>query len=90
VWSEGQDHAQAFRHALPLRNSPRHFGIQRSDRKRYPSEPRQIGGKLYMPAELQSIHQRVLGGGMGETVTNEMRAVVTTLWPELVHRLPPT
>jgi hypothetical protein len=45
---------------------------------------------LYMPAELQSIHQRVLGGGMGETVTNEMRAVVTTLWPELVHRLPPT
>ena len=69
---------------------PRHFGIQRSDRKRYPSEPRQSGGKLYMPAELQSIHQRVLGGGMGETVTNEMRAVVTTLWPELLHRLPPT
>ena len=69
---------------------PRHFGIQRSDRKRYPSEPRQSGGKLYMPAELQSINQRALGGGMGETVTNEMRAVVTTHWPELVHRLPPT
>jgi hypothetical protein len=69
---------------------PRHFGIQRSDRKRYPSEPRVIGGKLYMPAELQTIHQLVLGAGVAENVNDEMRAVVETLWPDLVHKLPPT
>jgi hypothetical protein len=69
---------------------PRHFGIQRSDRKRYPYEPRVIGGKLYMPAELQTIHQLVLGAGVAENVNDEMRAVVETLWPDLVHKLPPT
>ena len=36
-------------------------GAQRGDRRRFPYEPRLIGGKLYMPAELQSIHQAVLG-----------------------------
>jgi hypothetical protein len=65
----------------------RHFGIQRSDRKRFPYEPRVIGGRLFMPAELQSIHELVLGAAMVENVTDETRAVVETLWPELGHKL---
>jgi hypothetical protein len=36
------------------------FGIQRGDRRRFPYEPRVIGGKLLMPAELQAIHRYVV------------------------------
>ena len=31
-------------------------GTQRGNRQRFPYEPRVIGGKLLMPAELQAIH----------------------------------
>ena len=47
-----------------------------------------IRGKLYMPAELQSIHKLVLDAGAAENVNDEMRAVAETLWPDLVHKLP--
>ena len=30
-------------------------GTQRGDRRRFPYEPRVVGGKLLMPAELQAI-----------------------------------
>jgi hypothetical protein len=65
-------------------------GRARGDKKRFPYEPRVIGGKLVMPAELQRIHQAVLDAPMLESVTDEMRTVVETLWPELVNKLPPT
>jgi hypothetical protein len=64
-------------------------GAQRVDRRRFPYEPRLIGGKLYMPAELQSIHQAVLGAPVLGSVADEMRSVVETLWPDLVDKLPP-
>jgi hypothetical protein len=32
-------------------------GSQRGDRRRFPYEPRVVGGKLRMPAELQAIHR---------------------------------
>jgi len=32
------------------------LGTQRGDRRRFPYEPRVVGGKLLMPAELQAIH----------------------------------
>ena len=35
-------------------------GLQRGDRTRFPYEPRVIGGKLVMPAELQRIHRIIL------------------------------
>jgi hypothetical protein len=41
-----------------------------------------------MPAELQSIHQAVLGAVLG-SVADEMRAVMEGLWPDLVHKLRP-
>jgi hypothetical protein len=65
-------------------------GAQRGDRRRFPYEPRLIGGKLYMPAELQSIHQAVLVAPVLGRVADEMRAVVEALWPDLAHKLPPT
>jgi hypothetical protein len=54
-----------------------------------PYEPRVIGGKLFMPAELQMMHRYVVETPVLKAVTEELRAVVETLWPELMAKLPP-
>ena len=64
-------------------------GKQRSDRARFPYEPRAVGGKLIMPAELQRIYSIVLDAVEVEIISDEMRAVVESLWPELAYKLPP-
>jgi hypothetical protein len=64
-------------------------GRHRSDPKRFPYEPRIVGGKVMMPADLQRIHSSVLNGTMTGMISEEMRAVVESLWPELLHKLPP-
>ena len=65
------------------------LGTQRGDRRRFPYEPRVVGGKLLMPAELQAIHRYVVETPVLKTVTEEIRAVVETVWPELRSKLPP-
>ena len=55
----------------------------------FPYEPRVIGGKLIMPAELQLIHRYLVETPVLEAVTEEIRAVVETVWPELTSKLPP-
>ena len=63
---------------------------QRGNRQRFPYEPRVVGGKLLMPAELQAVHRYVVETPVLETVTDEIRAaVVETVWPELISKLPP-
>ena len=42
-----------------------------------------------MPAELQAIHRYVVETPVLENVTEEIRAVVETVWPELMSKLPP-
>jgi hypothetical protein len=64
-------------------------GRQRSDRKRFPYEPRLVGGKLMMPSDLQRIHRFMLDTEVIEAISDEVRAVVESLWPELIHKLPP-
>jgi hypothetical protein len=41
-----------------------------------------------MPAELQAIHRYVVETPVLKTVTEEIRAVVETVWPELISKLP--
>ena len=65
------------------------LGPQRGNRQRFPYEPRVVGGRLLMPAELQAIHRYVLETPVLEDVTEEIRAVVRTVWPELISKLPP-
>jgi hypothetical protein len=36
------------------------IGRRRADRKRYPYEPRLVGGKLMMPSDLQRLHRSIL------------------------------
>ena len=55
-------------------------GTQRGNRQRFPYEPRLIGGKLFMPAELQVIHRYVIETPVLKAVTEELRAVVETVW----------
>jgi hypothetical protein len=64
-------------------------GRQRGNTKRFPYEPIVVGGKLVMPAEVQRIHHILLDAADVEIVSDEMRAVVERLWPELVAKLPP-
>ena len=64
-------------------------GTPRGNRQRFPYEPRVIGGKLLMPAELQMMHRYVVETPVLKAVTEELRAVVETLWPELMAKLPP-
>ena len=50
----------------PTRKDRRH---PESNRQRFPYEPRVIGGKLLMPAELQAIHRYVLETPVLENVS---------------------
>ena len=42
-----------------------------------------------MPADLQRLHKYRLELERVEAISDEMRAVVESEWPELVHKLPP-
>ena len=64
-------------------------GPTRGNRTRFPYEPRVVGGKLMMPAELQAIHRYVTETPVIDDITDEIRAVVETVWPELISKLPP-
>ena len=52
------------------------LGPQRGNRQRFPYEPRVVGGKLLMPAELQAIHRYVVETPVLEAVTDEISAAV--------------
>jgi len=40
------------------------------------------------PVELQRLHRFILDTAVIEVISDEMRAVVEAVWPELVHKLP--
>jgi hypothetical protein len=40
------------------------------------------------PAGLEQVHKEILGFQRIEAVSDEMRALVEELWPELLHQLP--
>ena len=44
---------------------------------------------MMMPAELQAIHRYVVETPVLENVTEEIRAVIEAVWPELLFKLPP-
>jgi hypothetical protein len=42
-----------------------------------------------MSAELQAIHRYVVDTPVLQTVTDEVRTVIETVWPDLISKLPP-
>ena len=52
-------------------------------------KPRMVGGKIIMPADLKRLHKSMLDVEHIGIVSDEMREVVQSEWPELAHKLPP-
>ena len=52
--------------------------------------PRVLGsGQVMMPADLKRLHKYMLDIEGIDAISDEMRAVVESEWPELAHKLPP-
>jgi hypothetical protein len=51
--------------------------------------PRVIGGKVMTPVDLRRLHEYMLEIEKVAVVSDEMREVVESEWPELAHKLPP-
>ena len=51
--------------------------------------PRIVGDKVMMPADLKRLHKYMLEIEHIDHISDEMRAVVESEWPELAHKLPP-
>jgi len=52
-------------------------------KKRRVYKPRLAGGKVMMPADLKRLHKYMLEIEHIDHISDEMRAVVEELWPEL-------
>jgi hypothetical protein len=52
-------------------------------------KPRIVGGKVMMPADLKRLHKYMLVVEHIDHISDEMRAIVESEWPELAHKLPP-
>jgi len=52
-------------------------------------QSRIVGGKVMMPADLRRLHKYMLEVEHIDHISDEMRAVVESEWPELAHKLPP-
>ena len=48
-----------------------------------------MGGKMMMPSDLQRLHRFMLEADVVDVISDEMRAVVKAVWPELIYKLPP-
>ena len=51
--------------------------------------PRIVGGKVMMPADVKRLQKYMLEIEGIDHISDEMRAVVESEWPELAHKLPP-
>ena len=51
--------------------------------------PRIVGGKVMTPADLRRLHKYMLDIEKVTIISDEMRSVVESEWPELAHKLPP-
>jgi hypothetical protein len=52
-------------------------------------QPRIVGGQVMMPADLKRLHKYMLEIEGIDHISDEMRAVVESEWPELAHKLSP-
>jgi hypothetical protein len=50
---------------------------------------RVVGDQVMTSADLERLHKYMLEIEGVDAVSDEMRAVIEDLWPELVHKLPP-
>ena len=53
-------------------------------------KPRIVGDKIMMPADLKRLHKYMLDVEHTGIISDEMRAAVEELWPELAQTVGPT
>jgi hypothetical protein len=58
-------------------------------KKRRLYQPRIVGGKVMLQPDLERLHKYMREIERVDQISDEMRAVVESEWPELVHKLPP-
>jgi hypothetical protein len=58
-------------------------------KKRRTYQPRIVGDKVMMPADLKRLPEYMLEVEHIDHISDEMRAVVESEWPELAYKLPP-
>jgi len=94
-WPSATTRTARRRTAMPRRARlrwpplPRAGGAHEKKKERRIYRPRFVGGKVMMPADLHRLHQYMLEVERID-LSDEMRAVVEELWPELAHKLPPS
>src|ERR1700730_3286340 len=73
-----------------LTYSPVKAGRPSRPRVRYQRScsPRVVDGKIMTPADLRRLHKYMLEIENVTAISDEMRAVVESEWPELAHKLP--
>jgi hypothetical protein len=74
-----------------LTHSPPKPGRPSGPRLRYQRSysPRVVDGRVMTPADLRRLHKHMLEFEKVSAISDEMRAVVESEWPELTHKLPP-
>ena len=60
-----------------------------NDQKTPHLSARIVGDKVMMPADLKRLHKYMLEVEHIGVISDEMREVVKSEWPELAHKLPP-
>jgi hypothetical protein len=76
--------------SLEFESFHRERGIPiRRGRGRRSCAPRVVGRKAMTPADLLRLHKYMLQIEKITVISDEMRAIVKTEWPELAHKLPP-
>jgi hypothetical protein len=58
-------------------------------KKRRTYQPRMVDGMLMTPADLRQLHKYMLEIEHIDHMSDKMRSVVESEWPELGHKLPP-
>jgi hypothetical protein len=72
-------------------HSPRTGAGMKKKKERRVYLPRVLGsGQVMMPADLKRLHKYMLEIEHISVISDEVRSVVESEWPELAHKLPPT
>jgi hypothetical protein len=58
-------------------------------KKRRVYQPRVVGGKVMLQADFERLHKYMREIPYIDFISDEMRAVIESEWPELVPKLPP-
>jgi hypothetical protein len=58
-------------------------------KKRRLYQPRVVGDQVMLQDDLERLHKYMLDIEGVDHISDEMRAVVESEWPELVYKLPP-